>query len=243
MQAMGVAVPRTSSLPMLLSRPEDEDEGVHIGAIGHLKLRILGAVLRRTMPRVLEANLIPNLLFIIMLSVINAAAAMIAVLVWTVGAAVRRLLLRQPIPGVLVLALAGLAARTLLALWSGSPALYFVQPICTTVVVAGVFAGSLFVGRPLIFRLAGDFCPMGPEVQERPAVVRLFRQLTALWALVYLASAVVTLTLLLTAPLGVFVAAKTLGCLGLTLAAVGLTVWMSWRTAQRERLIFATVPS
>jgi len=72
--------------------------------------------------------------------------------------------------------------------------------------------------------------------------VRLFRQLTALWALVYLASAAVTLTLLLTAPLGVFVAAKTLGCLGLTLAAVGLTVWMSWRTAQRERLIFATVP-
>ena len=242
MQSVGTAPLRASSLPMLLARPEG-DTGAHHGAIGHVKLRILGAVLRRTMPRVLEANLIPNMLFIFMLAVVNASAAMISVLVWTVGAAIRRRLLKQQIPGVLVLALAGLAGRTILALWAGSPALYFAQPICTTVVVAGVFAGSLFVGRPLIFRLAGDFCPMGPDVQERPAVERLFRQLTLLWAVVYLISAGVTLTLLLTAPLGVFVATKTLGCLGLTLAAVALTVWMSWRTAQREQLIFGTVPA
>jgi intracellular septation protein A len=241
LHAVGTAPLSTSTMPMLLSRPDGPD-GVHVGAIGHLKRRILAAVLRRTMPRVLEASLIPNLLFIVVLSAVNAAAAMISVLIWTIGAAVRRRALRQPIPGVLVLALAGLAARTLLALWSGSPALYFVQPICTTVVVAGVFAGSLFVGRPLICRLAGDFCPMGADVTERPAVRRLFRQLTVLWAVAYLISATVTLTLLLTAPLGVFVAAKTLGSLGLTLAAVALTVWMSWRTAQRERLVFASVP-
>lgn len=227
---------------MLLPRPEGH-AGEHVGAIGHAKLHILGAVLRRTMPRVLEANLIPNLLFIVVLSVANAAAAMISVLVWMIGAAVRRRVLNQQLPGVLVLALAGLGARTVLGLWSGSTALYFAQPIGATVVTAGVFAGSLFVGRPLIFRLAGDFCPMGPDVQERPAVERLFRQLTAIWALVYLISAGVTLTLLLTTPLGVFVAAKTLGSLGLTLAAVGLTVWMSWRTARREQLIFATVPA
>ena len=53
----------------------------------------------------------------------------------------------------------------------------------------------------------------------------------------------VTLVLLLTMPLGAFVAVKTLGCLGITLAAVALTVWMAWCTARGEDLVFATNPA
>ena len=127
-------------------------------------------MLRRSLPRLLEASLIPSALFYLGLVLLNFAAAMIAVICWSFGAVVRRLLSRQAIPAVLLLAIAGLTVRTILAMLSGSAAVYFLQPIATTIVVAGMFLGSLVIGRPLVGHLAGDFCPLHPEVLKRPAV-------------------------------------------------------------------------
>ena len=67
----------------------------------------------------------------------------------------------------------------------------------------------MLVGRPLITRFAADFCPLSPDVQIRPAVVQLFRRLTYLWAAVNAMAAAVSLTLLLTVPVAVFVGTAT----------------------------------
>jgi hypothetical protein len=127
------------------------------------------------------------------------------------------------------------------AVVSRSSFVYFFQPVLGSVAMGGVFLVSIAVGRPIIGTLAGEFWPVTPEVSARPGVLRLFRRLTLLWAGVNLASAALTTGLLLSLPLGPFLAMKQLCGLGLTAAAVCLTVSMSLRTARREGL--SGVPS
>lgn len=99
--------------------------------------------------------------------------------------------------------------RTIIFLFNENHFVYFFQPILRTVATASVFALSVLVGRPLISRFAGDFCPLSRDVQSRPAVVQLFRRLTYLWAAVNAMAAAVSLTLLLTLPVAVFVGTAT----------------------------------
>ena len=93
-----------------------------------------------------------------------------------------------------------MTVRTVIYLLSGNAFVYLVQPIRRTLVTATTFAFSVVIGRPLIARFAGDFCPLAPEVQARPAIVRLFRRLTYLWAGVNATAPATSLTLLLTVP-------------------------------------------
>ena len=66
------------------------------------------------------------------------------------------------------------------------------QPIAATMVLAVVFLGTLLTDRPIIARLAVDFCPLSPEVAVRPAVIQLFRELTVMWAAVHVVNAAAT---------------------------------------------------
>jgi hypothetical protein len=160
----------------------------------------------------------------------------VAVVGWAYAAVVRRIVRRDAIPPILVLSIVGITIRTLVAVVSRSSFVYFFQPVLGSVAMGGVFLISIAVGRPLIATLAGEFWPITAEVHARPGVVRLFRRLTLLWAGVNLASAVLTTGLLVSLPLGAFLAMKQLCGLGLTATAVLLTVSMSLRTARREGL-------
>jgi hypothetical protein len=178
-------------------------------------------------------------LFYLYLSLINFEAAMAAALCWSYGALARRMLGRRGVPPILLLASVGLTVRTVVALGSGSKTMYFLGPIVGTVAVAGVFLGSILTDRPMIGRLAVDFCPLTPEVAALPAVIKLFTGLTVLWAGVNLLSAATTFGLMVTLPLKTFVASKTLVSLAITFSAVALTVAWSLRIARREGLVFA----
>lgn len=133
--------------------------------------------------------------------------------------------------------------RTIIFLFNENHFVYFFQPILRTVATASVFALSVLVGRPLISRFAGDFCPLSRDVQSRPAVVQLFRRLTYLWAAVNAMAAAVSLTLLLTLPVAVFVGTATVSAWILTFAGVVFTVWDSVRTARNEGLHTAVAPN
>src|SRR5258706_4072545 len=135
---------------------------------------VVMAVGRRSLPHLLEATLIPAVLFYVVMMTIGTGAAMIIVLLWTFGAVGRRLVRGKRIPGVLMLATIGLTVRTAVGVVSGSAFMYFVQPVATTVVLAGVVLCSVLIARPLIARLACDFCPMDSAIERRPAVVELF---------------------------------------------------------------------
>ena len=128
--------------------------------------------------------------------------------------------------------------RTVVGLLSGT-FMYFLQPIATTLVLSLVFLGSLWWGRPMIARMAHDFCPLDPEITDRPAVIKLFSGLTLMWAGVHLLSATTTFALLVSLPTTTFVPLKTVVSLAITISAVVFTVLWAMRTAKAEHLIFA----
>ena len=201
---------------------------------------VLLAVARRGLPNLVEATIVPAVLLLVLVSTIGPAVAMAAVLVWGYGAILRRVLRAERIPAILMLATLGLTMKTLVGLLSGSTFAYFLQPVATTVVLSGVFLGSVLIGRPVIARLAHDFCPIAPEVANRPGVVRLFAGLTILWAGVHFVTAATTLGMLVSMSVPMFVALKTVACLGITVAAIVITVGWALRTARREQLTFAS---
>lgn len=201
--------------------------------------QVLAAVLRRGLPNVVEATLVPTALFVVVVALVGPIAAMAAVLVWGYGAIGRRLVFRRRIPALLLLATLGLTIRTAVGLASGSTFAYFVQPVATTIALAVVFAGSAWLGRPVIARLAHDFVPLHPEVAGRPAITRLFVGLTLLWAGVHLLTAAITFSLLVTLPVPLFVALKTVATMSVSVAAIAITIVMALRTARHEDLVFA----
>ena len=224
---------RTVCQPAMLVPASDE-----AGAAPISKLHVLKTIGRRSLPTLIEATVIPSVLFYMFLVTISASAAMLAALTWSYGSLLRRFVGGQRIPGVLQLSSVGLAARTIIGLMSGS-FLYFLQPIATTVALALVFLGSLCFGRPMIERMASDFCPLTPDIAARDGIVRLFSGLTLMWACVHLLSAVTTFTLLETLPMTTFVALKGFVSLALTITAILLTVSWSVKTAHAENLVFA----
>jgi len=233
---MGEALAPPKSLSWMLVGRADDSEGetspLHVP-------QVLAAVLRRGLPNLVEATLVPTVLFIVVVALIGPGAAMAAVLLWGFGAIGRRLLFHQRIPALLVLATVGLTVRTVVGLASGSTFAYFIQPVATTVALAAIFAGSAWLGRPVIARLAHDFVPLHPEVADRPAITRLFVGLTVLWAGVHLLTAATTFSLLVTLPVPLFVALKTAASMSISIAAIAITIVMALRTARREDLVFA----
>jgi intracellular septation protein A len=206
-------------------------------------MAVVLAVTRRLVPYLVEATLVPLLLFYAFLVTQGLTWAFVAALAWTYGAVIRRVAGRRPIPALLALASLGITVRTAIYLCSGNTFVYFVQPILRTLATSAVLAASVVVGRPLIGRFAADFCPLTDDVRARPAIEGLFRRLTYLWAAVNLAAATVSLTLLLTVPTAVFVGATTLTAWTFTGTGVVLTVADSVRTARSEALATAVGPS
>ena len=206
------------------------------------KLSVVGAVTRRLVPYLIEATLVPTVLFYAFLITLDLKWGIVAALGWCYAAVARRLVGRRPVPGLLVLGCLGITVRTAIYLLSGNAFVYFVQPILRTLVTAATFGVSVGVGRPLIARFASDFCPLSEELQARPAFVQLFRRLTYLWAGVNAAAAAVSLTLLLTVPTTVFVGTATVAAWAITCTGVVLTVSDSVRTARSEGVTAAIGP-
>lgn len=201
------------------------------------KREVIVAVLRRSGPHLIEATVIPAVLFYGCLIAGGLHAAYVGALTWSYAALVRRVVRRQAIPPILVLGVIGITVRTLVAVISQSSFLYFFQPILGTVAMGLVFLMSIVIGRPLIGRLAAEFWPITPDEAALPGILRLFRNLTFLWAAVNFASAGLTLSLLLSLPLEAFLPVKQLSGFALTAAAVFVTVSLSLRAARREGLV------
>jgi len=206
------------------------------------KRGVVLAVARRGGPKLLEATIIPGALFYICLVTGGLGFAYVTAIAWIYGCVVRRLIQHRAIPSILVLGAIGITVRTAVAVGSGSTFVYFAQPILGTVATGGVFLISLVVGRPLIGRLAGDFWPITPEMAANPRILSLFRGLTVLWAAVNLTTATLTFFLLLYLPLATFVAVKQVSGLGITVAAIAVTIIWSHRIACREGVVTAPPP-
>ena len=186
----------------------------------------LAALARHAVPHLLETTLIPLGLFYGGLQLFGLWGALLAALVWSYTSLLRRLIARRRVPGMLVLAIVGLTARTALALATGSAFLYFLQPTVGAGLVATVFVASALVGRPLALRLAADFLPLPEALLARHGVRRFFQRVSLLWAAVFLANAGIGLWLLMSQSLATFLWSRTVASLTLTgLAVVVSTCW------------------
>jgi hypothetical protein len=211
----------------------------HRSSEHHLsRLHVLSVIGRRSLPSLLEATVLPAVLFYVCLVHIGAGVAMIAALSWSYGAVLRRLVLGHRVPAVLALAVLGLTVRTILGFMSGT-FVYFLQPVMTTLALAAAFLVSIYVGRPIIARLAHDFCPLSPEIASRSSIEQLFSRLTWLWAGVHLLSAATTFVLLISVSTPTFVLLKTTLSPAITCSAIALTVSWAIQTARAENLVFA----
>ncbi len=173
------------------------------------KLSVFVAVVTRSAPRLIEASLIPSALFYCCLVLIGIGAAYAAAVFWLYARGGNPLgpPSARPAP-----------ARPRrhrhhdpddVAVASGSTFVYFAQPVLGSLVVGCVFlVPPLRSGRPMVEALALDFWPLTPDMRAHPAVVRLLRRLTFLWAGINLAIGATTFTLLVVLPLPAFVAVK-----------------------------------
>jgi intracellular septation protein A len=193
----------------------------------------LAALARHAAPHLLETTLIPLGLFYGGLQLFGLWAALLAALVWSYTSLLRRLVTRRRVPGMLMLGIAGLTARTALALATGSAFLYFLQPTVGTGLVATVFVGSVLLGRPLALRLAADFLPLPEALLARDGVRRFFQQLSLLWAAVFLANAGISLWLLVSQSLATFLWSRTVASLALTGLAIAVSTWWFRRCCVR----------
>jgi hypothetical protein len=200
------------------------------------KTSIVGAVLRRLGPYLVEATVIPTALFYTGLLTLGFVWGIVAAACWTYVSVGRRLARRRPIPGLLLLATLGITLRVIMYLLNDNAFAYFVQPIIRTVATALFFVLSAAIGKPLVARFAADFCAFGTDVRERPAIVSLFRRLTYLWAGAQASIAAINLTLLLTVPLSVFVGTASATASIVMCTGVVLTVSDAVRTARTDGL-------
>ena len=189
----------------------------------------LRTMARHAVPCLIEATFIPLGLFYLGLWLHGFWGALLVALAWGYTAIARRVLTGTRVPGILVIGSSLMTVRTIVAFASGSRFIYFLQPTLGTVVTASVFLLSVSTDKPLAERLAADFCPLPEGLVNRPGIRRVFTQISILWGLVYVANAVVTFWLLVTQPVAVFVAGKTVVSLMDMIVGVGLSAaWFHW---------------
>lgn len=197
----------------------------------------LRTLTRHALPHVLEGTVIPLAVFLVTLHLLGVWGAVLAGLGWSYLALARRVVMRRRIPGILVLGIVTLTARTIVTVATGSVFVYFLQPTLGTALVAGAFLLSVPLGRPLAARLAADFCPIPPSVMASPPVRRFFLRLSLLWAATQLANAAITFLLLVSQSVGTFVVARSLASTALTGGAIVVsTLWFK-RVMDRHRLV------
>lgn len=150
--------------------------------------------------QVSEAVVLPLVVFYALLVSTGLGWALIGALGWAyLVVAVR--LVRGDRPSVLLAVTAAIATLKVgVAGAAGSAMVYFLQPTLATYLFAAALLVTVPLDRPLIQRLAHDFCPLPPEVIGSAPIRRLFQRLSLLWAAVLMVNASVTLGLLLTTP-------------------------------------------
>ena len=197
----------------------------------------LMTVIRRVSLSLLIAVVIPTVVFYGVFVLAGVWTAIIAALAWAYGAIAWRAVTGRRTSGLLILAAILLTGRTALSVLADSTWLYFLQPVVSDGFVAVLFLLSLASARPMVARLAGDFYPMDHELAMRPRIRRLFWHLTALWAVLGIAKATMTLWLLQTQTLDTFVLVKSISMLSINLLATCATIGLAVLVARKEGLM------
>ncbi|HEY2042453.1 MAG TPA: VC0807 family protein [Jatrophihabitans sp.] len=167
------------------------------------------AIARRALGTLLVVSILPMAVFYTSYAVGGLRAAVGVTVAWYYAGLLWRVGRRKPVLGAALLGAGLLTIRAVVMFWTGSAFLYFLQPVAGTVATATAIAATALTGRPLIDRLAHDFCPFSPALSERLRENRFFHYASALWALTYFINAAGTVWLLSRSSVGGFLMVKT----------------------------------
>ena len=218
------------AMTLLASRTTAEGEGAEVEpgerAAHHPVLHLPSprAFLRHALPSLVESTIGPGVLFYVVLVTAGFRGALIAAVGWAYLAAARRVYRRERISGMLLLSLVLVSMRTAVAFATGSAFVYFVQPTAGTFLVAVLFLVTAMARRPLIERLAHDFCPIDPAIMKSEFLRRFFLRVSLLWAVVLTTNAGFVMFLLLRTSLRAFVIERTVASSVLIAGGVVLSV-------------------
>jgi intracellular septation protein A len=201
-----------------------------------IELPAIRGLLRHASWHLVEAVAIPMATFYLLLTLAGLTAALVVALVWTYGSIIRRLVIGERVPAILVLGTMLFTVRCVIAFMTNSVFLYFLQPTLGTYLVAALFLLSVPFGKPLAERLAHDFCPLPDALLQRMAMRRYFLRLSLMWALVYTVNASATLFLLLTQSTGTFMLLKSFSPV-LTGSAIVVSYLWFRRSMRSENIV------
>ena len=181
-------------------------------------------IVKKVFTTVALVSALPMAIFYIALSLYGLRAAALTTVSLYYGALVVKVLRRKPILAAALLTAGLLSIRTAVMFFTGSAFIYFLQPVAGTVALASVIAASALAGRPVLDRLAHEFCPFPAELSARLREQRFFGRLSGVWATTYLINAVGTIWLLRTMSVGGFVVLKSILGPALTITAVAVSL-------------------
>jgi hypothetical protein len=157
----------------------------------------VGAVVRRTGPRLLRDGFGPLAVFFAGWKLIGLGAGVGLAALFGLAVFVHER--RRGQPGVLVrVSLVLVAIRALVGLSSGSASVYLAQEIGIDALLAATFLGTLAAGRPLVALIAPEFYPFTPEMRESPEFRSTMVTISAAWGCYFLIRGLVRLGALLT---------------------------------------------
>ncbi|MFB4320433.1 VC0807 family protein [Actinomadura sp. 21ATH] len=184
----------------------------------------LTAMLRHALPRFIEGVIAPVAVFYAAFALLGLNGALVAAVTWVYGGIVWRYVRGHGVPAMLMLAAVGVTVRAVLAAYTGSPVVYFLQPTLGTLMVSVAFLASVPLGRPLAQKMATDMVPMPEAFLRHERVRQFFLRISLLWSMVFLANAVFSLYMLLNESIGTFLWVRTsvVALLGAGAAAVSV---------------------
>ncbi len=176
-------------------------------------------------------------LFYVVLTILGFGDGVMAAMAWSLAVILVRLVLRKPIPIMLLGTTGILAARTVLGLLTGSEFLYFLQPTLQNFVVALFFLLSSPLNRPILGRLASDLCKFPDALAHHPRMIRFFRQVSVLWGAVFIIIGAGMMVALLKVAVGDYLLVSSLGYY--SLIGLGILVSVVWfrRALKTEHIV------
>jgi hypothetical protein len=108
---------------------------------------------------------------------------------------------------------------------TGSAFLYFLQPTVQNFVFALMLVVTIGLDRPLLAKLADDFCALPEVISGHPGIKRFFKHVSLLWALVFLINGVTTILVLATQTVGNYLLVSTAGSYSVVAMGIGLSLW------------------
>lgn len=206
-----------------------------------IHLRGVGGTILRSLRMFVEGVMIPGTIFAIVLTQQGLLTAVLCALGWYYTVFALRWLLTGNIPGTLALCAAMFHGRAAIALVFSSAAIYLLQPIFMSLLMAAIFLVSALAGRPLTERITRDFVQVPEHILAREGVRKMFSQVAMLWAVSRVVDAAVT-TFMFTESTNAGMISRSTFTPALTASTIAGCVWFGMRALRRDGISFTRLP-